>query len=348
MTVALLLYCCPNISPNKTEVPWREAFGSGQTGGADAWELRIYLGRDPSGKVRHRSILFRGTKRSAGRELARLVAEQDRSPAVVPHDPGRPWGPNTTVNDAIEGWRANGWDDLSPSTVRRYESMVKVHITTSIGRRRIAGLGPYDVERYFRDLKAAGLSQASVRQIRAVLHRSCRLARKWSSNTLPNPITDTELPDWSIAEAGPAVRSPTLEEVRQLLLAAHDNRDYRVPGFVRLVAATGLLRWTQLDPSKKNLGYRYGRNNPVNVTDTKGTCDSISDCYNDASHDVSNFVNSPDFSRGSGDAGTCAYYGVPTAIAGSAIGPAGTVVGGGGECIFAVGIGELSSNFGQN
>lgn len=210
--------------------------------GSDAWELRVYLGRDVAGKVRHRSVLFRGTKRSAQRELTRLAAEQDRDPAVVPDDAARSWGPATTVNDAVEAWRANGWDDLSPSTARRYEGVWRVNIKDSIGARRIANLGPYDVERYFRDLKAAGLSQATVRYVRAVLHRACRLARKWSNNTLPNPITDTELPEWSLADRGPAVRSPSADEVRLMLAAAREDRDPRVPSFVRLVAATGMRR----------------------------------------------------------------------------------------------------------
>ncbi len=135
--------------------------------GPDAWELRVFLGRDDSGKVRHRSVTFRGTRRGAERELARLVAEQDREPIRVPEEDDRNWGPKTTVNDAIAGWRANGWDDLSPSTTRRYLSMWECHIRHSIGDRKISQLGPYDVERYFRDLKDAGLAEASVRQIRA-------------------------------------------------------------------------------------------------------------------------------------------------------------------------------------
>jgi integrase len=149
---------------------------------------------------------------------------------------------------------ANGWDDLSPTTARRYEGVWRVNIRDSIGRRRIVSLGPYDVERYFRELKEAGLSQASVRYVRTVLHRACRLARKWSSNALPNPITDTELPEWSLAEMGPAVRSPSADEVRRLLSAAADDRDPRVAAFVRLLAATGMrrgeacgLRWDDVD-----------------------------------------------------------------------------------------------------
>ena len=27
------------------------------------------------------------------------------------------WGSSTTVNDAIEAWKANGWADLSPTNV---------------------------------------------------------------------------------------------------------------------------------------------------------------------------------------------------------------------------------------
>ena len=38
------------------------------------------------------------------------------------------WGPDTTVNDAVVGWQRNGWDDLSPSTVRRYRSIWTVHV----------------------------------------------------------------------------------------------------------------------------------------------------------------------------------------------------------------------------
>ena len=221
--------------------------------GPDAWELRVFLGRDDSGKVRHRSVTFRGTRRGAERELARLVAEQDREPIRVPEEDDRNWGPKTTVNDAIAGWRANGWDDLSPSTTRRYLSMWECHIRHSIGDRKISQLGPYDVERYFRDLKDAGLAEASVRQIRAMLHRACRLARKWSSGTLPNPIAETELPEWALHESAPEVRSPSAGEIRSILAAAR-RVDIRLAAFIRLVAATGVrrgeacaLRWSDID-----------------------------------------------------------------------------------------------------
>ena len=169
------------------------------------------------------------------------------------HDKGaRRWDAETTVNDAIDGWIANGWDDLSPSTTTRYRSIVENHIRPTIGRVRIVDLSPYDVERWLRDLKDKGLAKDSVRQTRAILHRACRLARKWSGNRLPNPIQDTELPEWRLEEQADEVRSPHQDEVRALLEAALAY-DLRIGVYVRLVAATGVrrgeagaLRWSDV------------------------------------------------------------------------------------------------------
>lgn len=112
----------------------------------------------------------------------------------------------------------------------------------SVGWRRIASGGPYDLERYFRDLKTAGRSEASVRQARAVLHRSCRLASKWSSGALPNPINRdlasrvVPSPSRRPRCARPAWRrfSACSSPQRMATLAC--------PSYGRLVAATSLRR----------------------------------------------------------------------------------------------------------
>jgi len=59
-----------------------------------------------------------------------------------------------------------------------------------------------------------------VRQVRAVLHRSCWLARRVSGNVLPNPVSETEMPEWSVSESAPELRSPSIEEVRAILTTA--------------------------------------------------------------------------------------------------------------------------------
>ena len=220
----------------------------------NVWELRVFLGRDANGKVRHGYQTFRGGKRAAERELSRLVAAAEDKPVPPPVVEAPRWNVQTTINDAIQGWKDNGWEDLSPSTVRRYENMWMKHVHGSIGNERLATLSPYDVEKYFRRLKADGLAEASVRQIRALMHRACRLARKWSGGALPNPIADTELPTWALDERD-EVRAPSLDEVRTLIATA-DTFDPSFAAVLRLVAATGMrrgevcaLRWNDVDLS---------------------------------------------------------------------------------------------------
>ena len=221
--------------------------------GVDVWELRVFVGRDSQGRVGHMQRTFRGSRRAAERELARLVAIQDEMPAPVPEEPVR-WGPTTTVNDAVIAWRENGWEDLSPKTRRDYESTWERYIKPSIGTTRIASLSTYEVERYLRTLKNKGLGYDTVRHVRNMLNRACRLARKWSGGVLPNAAVDSELPSWSIYERG-EVRAPSPAEVTQLLrTAAEGYVDIRIAVFVRLLAATGMrrgeacaLRWSDVD-----------------------------------------------------------------------------------------------------
>ncbi len=52
----------------------------------DVYELRVYVGRDPSGRVKHRYERFTGNKRSAQRALAALAAEVDHARDVVEPD----------------------------------------------------------------------------------------------------------------------------------------------------------------------------------------------------------------------------------------------------------------------
>jgi integrase len=258
---------CPNTCPNNSarvlnpRAPGDPRYGVQMAGsirprpdrGADTWELRIFLGRDAKGRIRHTSKLFRGSKRAAEKELSRLLVAQELEPEVPTEAEMERWGVTTTINDAIEGWRENGWEDLSPVTVQRYENVWKVHIKNSIGKERISSLTPYEVERYFRRLKAKGAGRETVRYVRSILNRSCRLARKWSGNRLPNPIADTELPKWKLSETSEPVRSPTAGEVRRLLAQACDL-DPRYSTCLRVIAATGIrrgeacaLRWSDVD-----------------------------------------------------------------------------------------------------
>ncbi|MGH9180879.1 MAG: hypothetical protein ACRDY5_04100, partial [Acidimicrobiales bacterium] len=85
------------------------------------------------------------------------------------------------------------------------------------------------------------------------MHRACRLARRWSGNRLPNPVTDTELPEWALADQARRVRAPAPGEVHALLGVAKEI-DQRFAAFLRVVAASRArggevcaLRWNDID-----------------------------------------------------------------------------------------------------
>lgn len=85
-----------------------------------------------------------------------------------------------------------------------------------------------------------------------MLGRACRLARKWSGSTLPNPIADSEMPSYGIGDRT-EVRAPTILEVKALIEHLEEF-DPRFSVFVRVILATGMrrgeacaLRWSDVD-----------------------------------------------------------------------------------------------------
>ena len=216
----------------------------------DTWELRLYLGRDTTGRVRHKHTTFVGSKRAAERELARLSLELESSSQPSP-DESTLWGAKTTFNDAILAWKQNGWQDLSPKTVTDYESLCRLHIKEKVGRKPIAKIGVFELEAYFRSLSDAGLGTSGIRQVRAILHKAARLAGKWSGGVIPNPVSLADLPKFSSKRV--PVRSPTLEEVRRILQTAEERSNIQIATMIRLIAATGMrrgeaaaLRWSDI------------------------------------------------------------------------------------------------------
>ena len=167
-----------------------------------------FSGRDTRGGYATRAVPSVVRSEPPKRNSLASCMAQDFEPEVPSEPETVAWNQTTTINDAIEGWKQNGWEDLSPVTVRRYENVWKVHIEKSIGKRRIATLTPYEVERYFRKLKADGAGRETVRYVRSVLNRACRLARKWSNSTLPNPIAESELPDLGHRRGTPSRCAP--------------------------------------------------------------------------------------------------------------------------------------------
>ncbi len=215
----------------------------------DTWELRVYLGRDENNKVHHKHVTFIGSKRDAEKELTRLSYELESKPRPSV-ETGIRWNSKTTFNDAILAWKENGWQDLSPKTVRNYEGCYKRYIEASIGKNAVAATGVFEIESYFRSLADDGLGLATIKYIRAVLLKAARLAGKWSGGVIPNPVALADLPKFSPRTA---VRAASVDEVKLIIEKLNARGDLRLSNLIRLLAATGMrrgeavaLRWSDI------------------------------------------------------------------------------------------------------
>jgi integrase len=168
--------------------------------GKQSWELKFDLDSDPlSGTRRIRYASFKGTKREAEIELARLVSENASGEGV---DPSK-----TTIAEFFDRWDRD-WASInvSPKTLERYRQIIKLNIVPHIGTVRVQKLRAVHLNELYAKLlrsgsaKCEGLSARSVGHVHRVLHRALGHAALWgvvvqnvASVVSPPPVPDTEI-----------------------------------------------------------------------------------------------------------------------------------------------------------
>ena len=222
-----------------------------------AWELRAYAGLDPITKrQKYVTRTFRGGKREAEEALARLVIEVSG---------GGQAAKDTTVGDLIHRWYDLAKADLSPTTARGYDWIIRTYILPTLAEVPLARLRPAQLDRFYANLREKGgkdgkpLSAATVRQVHAILRRALHQGVRWGWITT-NPA--------SLASA-PRVKKPQLAPpdpdavVRLIEVAAASDPEFAC--YLHLAATTGArrgelcaLRWSDLDRSAGAL--TIGRN----------------------------------------------------------------------------------------
>jgi integrase len=117
--------------------------------GRDSFELKFDVPGERGGrKTVYRS--FKGTKREAAAELARLLAQAADGGHI---DPSK-----LTVAEHVrlrfEHWKATGV--VSPGTAQRYEQLIEMHIVPHLGGRLLQKLNTRDIEAWHTALRVGG------------------------------------------------------------------------------------------------------------------------------------------------------------------------------------------------
>ena len=214
--------------------------------GKNSWRLKFDLPRDPlRGKRRTHFSTFRGTKRSAQIELARLITEAEAGVFCAPD--------RITLSEFLDRWERD-WSviNVSAKTHERYSDLLRLHVRPHIGSISVQRLGPVNLSSLYAKLlregrgESSGLSARTVGHVHRVLHRALGHAVQWNVITR-NPVSSVNPPKVEQYE----VLILSAEQIVKVLDAFKGRALYPI---VSLALSTGMrrgeilaLRWKDVD-----------------------------------------------------------------------------------------------------
>jgi integrase/predicted nucleotidyltransferase len=200
------------------------------------WEIRVFTGRDASGRPTQVSRTVRGTKREAQRVAASLESRPPSNAA------GR------TVTEVLDAWREVNVPVWAETTRRDYQSRIAQIVSDPIAEMPVARLGVADVERWHARMRKGGVGEAAIRGRHSVLRAALAQALRWEwvgSNAASQAVL--RQPKRAPREA------MTLDDVRAAIAAAREI-DPAASVALRLAAVAGLrraelaaLQWSDLE-----------------------------------------------------------------------------------------------------
>jgi len=229
--------------------------GSIREQGKQSWEIRLYLGRDATGRKQYKSHTVRGSKRDAQRELTKLLNSVHEGQYVAPV--------RLTVSEFLEKWLLDyAKPKVAAKTFERYAELLRLHVSPLIGAHVLSKLEPLHIQHAYSKLLQSGrrdgkggLSPQTVTHCHRVLRKALKHAVKWQL-LARNPAEAADPPRVEHRE----MTTLDEKEVVSLLKAVRGTR-LELP--VVLAVTTGLrrgemlgLRWRDIDFDRNLLAVR--------------------------------------------------------------------------------------------
>lgn len=201
------------------------------------WVASIDLGYVDGKRKRKRTI--HRTRKEAGEALSKL-RQAKREGRMVAVD-GR-----TTVASYLDDWLETAVKtSVKPSTYKRYESLVRLHVKPQVGKKRLGSLKALDLQRLYAD-RLEKLSPQSVVHLHRVVHRALKQAVRWG--LIPtNPAANVDPPRAPSQE----MKTYSSQQAQRFLAAA---QGHRLQALFVLALTTGArrgellaLRWKDVD-----------------------------------------------------------------------------------------------------
>ena len=211
------------------------------------WRLRVYEGRKANGSPVQRSKTLHAPEskpgagvRLADRELAKMIAEVSK---------GGTSAGDVTVGELLDQFLDHAKArDRSPTTLRKYRSIVETVLRPELGRIKLSKLTARDLDRLYAKLTAKGNKATTVRRVHALIGAALHQAERWdlvdrnvAPRATPPPVHAAE------------IVAPSPDEVQRILVAAEASEP-ALAAMLLLAALTGArrgelcaLRWSDVD-----------------------------------------------------------------------------------------------------
>lgn len=214
----------------------------------NAWLVRIFLGRDENGIIKHFNKTIHGTKKDAQRYLNAKLREKDLGILVEPA--------SMPLSEYLDRWLDEvAKPRIRESTYASYEMILRNYVKPKLGKKKLSDIQSYEVQNLYNDLKKSGLSARTVRYSHNVLSSAFKQAIKWKM-LIQNPCDHCDLPKLERTE----MKCFTPEETKLFLKTAESDKNYVL---FLLVIQTGLrpeeylaLQWKDINFDQKTLSVR--------------------------------------------------------------------------------------------
>jgi integrase len=207
--------------------------------GKNVWLVRIYLGRDESGKRIYLNKTIHGPRKAAQAWLNQRLTERDAGVAVKPAQ--------QTLNEYLDRWlETAAKPKVRPKTLLGYRNLLDCHIRPALGARPLGKISPLEVQQAFQTMQEKGLSARTIEYARMILKQAFRQAIQWRLLTF-NPCDGVPIPRRERRE----MQALSPEQARRFLAVARGTRH---GALFELALTTGLrpseylaLKWEDID-----------------------------------------------------------------------------------------------------
>ena len=195
-----------------------------------------------------RKAVYAKTRKEVAEKLTAAMSDAARGITAA--------GGPKTVGAFLTSWLEDSVrGSVRKSTYDRNESLCRVHLIPTLGRKKLKTLGAADVAGFYRSRLDSGCSAASVHKMHETLHKALKQAVRWGYMT-KNPADDVDPPKVHTEEVTPLTR----EEARRLREAVRGDR---LEALYVTALHTGLrqgellaLRWDDVDLEGRTLQVR--------------------------------------------------------------------------------------------